>query len=168
MSGSIENRALGAAEHIGDHERILTWQTCQAMLPLVRHIARDIVSLHQLLLLQRRELEDLDHKRRTLAWVQRARRYQLHEEIAANEANLKAVIQELEGLGLALLDEQVGLIGFPTLVNQRRAFFCWQPEEPAVGYWNYAGDFVRRPVPEEWTRPESEPRMRSRSRQRKK
>ena len=50
-----------------------------------------------------------------------------------------------------------GLVGFPTLVNERPAFFSWRPEEEGLLYWNFSGDDQhRRRVPEEWTKPPRE------------
>jgi hypothetical protein len=129
------------------------------MLPLAGRIAGDIVRHQEHLARLQPEMARLDRQRSTLAWPERARRYQLQEEIAAVEAELRQARAELEGLGLALLHAPTGLLGFPTVVNNRRAFFSWQPGEPALAFWNYAGDSVRRPVPESWTKP---PKPRSR------
>jgi len=131
------------------------------MLPLVGRIARDIKAHHEQLTQLRPELAHLERNRRTLDWPRRRRRYQLEEEIAALEVALRTVVGELEALGVALLDPAGGLIGFPTRVNDRAAYFSWQPDEDSLQTWNYAGDLVRRPVPEEWTQ---QPRQRGRSR----
>lgn len=166
MSGFTENRASGASEQSGAPATILTWHACRAMLPLVSQIARDIGGLHQRLLRLRPELAHLERNRRALTWPQRSRRYQLEEEIAATEAELRSTVAELDALGVALLDAATGLVGFPTLVNERRAYFSWKPGEDAIACWNYADDRVRRPVPEEWTVLPRDARVR-RSRQRK-
>jgi hypothetical protein len=166
MSGFTENRTPDASERSGSSERVLTWHASRAMLPLVGRIARDIASHQQHLVQLRPELDHLDRNRRTLDWPQRRRRYQLEEEIATLESALRTVIAELEALGVALLDPACGLIGFPTRVNDRPAYFSWQPGEDTLQTWNYAGDHVRRIVPEEWTQPV--PRQRGRSRPNKK
>jgi hypothetical protein len=130
------------------------------MLPLVSQISRDVGSLHQRLLRLRPELADLERNRRELTWPQRSRRYQLEDEVAGVEAEFRAAAAELDALGVALLDAATGLVGFPTLVNDRRAYFSWQPGEEGVAWWNYADDRLRRPVPEEWTRLPREARAR--------
>src|SRR5262245_33221690 len=123
MSGFTENRASEASERSGSPGRMLTWHASRAMLPLVGRIVEDIVQYHNHLSRLRPELEALDRNRREWAWPQRARRYQLEEEIVAVDGKLRAAIVELEALGLAVLDPTDGLVGFPTLVNERRAFF---------------------------------------------
>jgi hypothetical protein len=42
------------------------------------------------------------------------------------------------------------LIGFPTLVNNRRAYFCWHPGETALQYWQFADEETQRPIPASW------------------
>jgi hypothetical protein len=168
MSGFIENRAHGASERPGQNDRVLTWNASAAMLPLVGPIARDVVRHHERLGGLRRELAHLDERRCSLAWPERARRYELQEEIAHLDGEMQENLAELEVLGLALLAPGRGLIGFPTIVNDRRAFFSWQPGEDGLRFWNFAGDLVRRPVPESWTKPTRERGSRRRPRPDKK
>ncbi|MFO0842519.1 MAG: DUF2203 family protein [Gemmataceae bacterium] len=151
MSGFIENRESEASEKAGSPERMLTWHGGVAMLPLVSRIARDVTEHHGRLAGLRRELAGLERNRRQLPWPLRARRYQLADEVVVAEAGYRRVVAELEALGVALLAPEDGLVGFPTLVNERRAYFSWRPGEETLGWWNYATDRVRRPVPEEWT-----------------
>ena len=61
----------------------------------------------------------------------------------------------MDGLGVALLDVDAGRIGFPTLVNKRRAFFSWLPGEETLSFWQYADDGERRPIPASWTKGET-------------
>jgi hypothetical protein len=168
MSGFTEKRSHGASERPGQEERILTWGASAAMLPLVGRISSDLIRLHQQLSQLIPEEARLERLRRTLAWPERARRYALHEEIKVVHADLRGAYGELEGLGVTVLDEATGLVGFPTMVNDRKAFFSWQPGEDVLAYWNYATDSIRRPVPEAWTQPIREKAPRPRSRKGKK
>jgi hypothetical protein len=152
MNGYTENRAPGASERPGPNDPVLSWGACHAMLPLVGRIVADIVHCHATLALLLPERAQLDRQRQTLAWPGRARRYQLQEWIAAVEQELRQAQGELDGLGVALLHGPSGLVGFPTMVNDRRAYFSWRPGEQDVVYWNFAGDPVRHAVPESWTK----------------
>ncbi|HEY7310466.1 MAG TPA: DUF2203 family protein [Gemmataceae bacterium] len=160
MNGFTENRAPGAYERPGPHDLVLTWGACHAMLPLVGRIVADVMRGHEQLAQLRPEQERLDRQRHTLAWPERSRRYQVQEEIAAVEKDLRKVYAELEGLGVAVLHGPSGLIGFPTIVNDRRAYFSWRPGEDDVVFWNFAGDPVRHTVPESWTKTPPAPRSR--------
>ena len=43
------------------------------------------------------------------------------------EQNAVQARTELEALGLALIDPDLCQVGFPTMVNNRKAFFSWRP-----------------------------------------
>ncbi len=161
MNGFTEHRESGASERPGDSDKVMTWDASFAMLPLVERIAADILNNHKRLKELEPELEQLERLRRELAWPRRARRYELQEAIAAIGKELQAARTELDTLGVTLLDSVDGMIGFPTLVNNRRAFFTWVPGEDSLHFWSYSGDSVRRPVPEAWTKPTPAPKERS-------
>jgi hypothetical protein len=160
MNGFTENRAPGAFERPGANDLVLTWGASHAMLPLVGRIVADLVRGHEQLAQLRAEQERLDSRRQTLAWPERSRRYQVQEERTAVEKELHEVYAELEILGVAVLHGPSGLVGFPTIVNDRRAFFSWRPGEEDLAYWNFAGDPVRHLVPESWTKAPPAPRPR--------
>ena len=166
MNGFTEHKS-DASENRRVVERLLTWGESKAMLPLVGRVARDVIRLRECLAELLPERERLETSRQGLPWPQRARRYQVNEEIASLEKGLLSLDAELEALGVCLLDGDTGLVGFPTLVNNRPAFFSWQPDEEALSWWNFADETVRRPVPEDWTHPQKEPQPRARSKSRK-
>jgi hypothetical protein len=152
MNGSTENRASGASEQFGGNDSVLTWLAASRRLPLVQRIVADVLACHRRLARLHPEKGRLDRRRRSLAWPERARRYQLEEEISGAEGHLREALAELDGLGVTLIDQATGQVGFPTMVNKRRAFFSWLPGEPALAYWHYADDGERRPIPAGWTR----------------
>jgi hypothetical protein len=125
------------------------------MLPLVKRIVADLLGYQQRLGKLLPEKNRLDHRRRSLAWPERARRYQLQEEIGSEERNLGAAVSELDNLGLILLDREIGLVGFPTLVNNQGAFFSWLPGEEKLVFWHFVEDTERRPVPASWMKKDS-------------
>jgi hypothetical protein len=151
VNGSTENRTSGASEQDGGREVVLTWTTSQRMLPLVQRIVGDVIKNRQSLAALLPEQQRLDRQRRLLAWPERARRYQLHEDIATLEHDLQDALAELEVLGVALLDADRGYVGFPTLVNNKRAFFSWRLGEDELKSWHFAGESARRPIPPSWT-----------------
>jgi len=152
MNGFTEHRASDASERPDSSDLVLTWDSSTAMLPLVGRITSDIVQHHQRLMHLHPEKNRLDRLRRELAWPERSRRYQIQEEIMTAQAGLREAELELASLGLVLLHGPSGLVGFPTIVNDRRAFFSWKPGEDGLHYWNFSDDTVRRKVPEHWTR----------------
>jgi hypothetical protein len=160
MNGFTEPGTSDASEGLAFHDRVLTWDASLAMLPLVGRIAADIRRLHGELTRLVPEKDRLERQRRTLAWPERARRYELEEELASVDKDFADAKAELEVVGVALLDPAAGLVGFPTVVNDRPAFFSWQPDEEGLNFWNFAGESLRRPVPADWTKPTRERKTR--------
>jgi hypothetical protein len=166
MNGFTEHLS-GASERRGTVERLLTWGESRAMLPLVGRVARDVIRHRERLAQLFPERDRLERNRHTLDWPQRQRRYQIQEEIITAEKELCAVEAELDLLGVIVLEASTGLVGFPTMVNNRPAFFSWMPEEETLTYWNFADDTARRPIPEDWTKTPREVPTRGRAKNRK-
>src|SRR5262249_2401077 len=120
------------------------------MLPLVQRVVEDILTDRKTLNRLQPEQERLDRHRRDLVWLERRRRYQIHEEVAAAERHLHAALEELGMLGVALLEPDTGRVGFPTRVNDGQASFSWPPGETTLGWWHFAEETAGRPIPSAW------------------
>ncbi len=144
------NRSMASDAPEKHGEEFLTLLTVQRMLPLVERIVLDILAGQKRIDELAREQERLERSRRQLAWPQRQRRYQLNDELATAERELQAALLELQMLGVAWLDPEVGRIGFPTVVDKRRAFFSWKPGDDGLHSWHFAEDTVCRPIPQAW------------------
>jgi hypothetical protein len=143
-------RAFGASAKSKRKDVNLDLPTARQMLPLVKSIVADIVDRRSYLNRLHPEHETLERHRRDLAWQERARRYQIQEEIVAVEGAYKQAVSELRELGLALLDVNRGRVAFPTRINGRPAVFTWEPGEDSVAFWSYEDEELRRPIPNEW------------------
>jgi hypothetical protein len=149
MSAYADDAVSGSSESGG--EVIFELPTAERMLALVRRIVADIQEANRSLAGSLPELETLDRNRRHLPWPQRRRRYQLQEEVVQHEVRLEEALAELEVLGVALLDPLQTRLGFPTVVNNRRAFFVWSPGDEGLRHWQYAGESRLRVIPAKWT-----------------
>lgn len=152
MSGSAENTASSASEKPERRDLVLNLATANRMLPLVKQIVADILQCNQDLARLRPEQNRLDRNRFNLGWPQRQRRYEVREETITAEQNLLDALAELEVLGLTLENQPAGQIGFPTLVNDRKAFFSWRMGENGLQFWHFAGETNRRPIPSTWAK----------------
>jgi hypothetical protein len=151
MSSPTGDTASSAPKKSERREVVFTLAMARRMLPLVGRIVADLVHGRRHLTELRPEQDRLDRQRRQLAWPQRSRRYQLRDEIALLEARQQEAMAELEGLlGVVLLDPVAGLVGFPTVVNDRPAFFSWRLGEAALEHWQFVGEAVRRAIPSAW------------------
>jgi hypothetical protein len=143
-------RAPDASEKPVESLPILSLTTVQKMLPLVQRILGDYLhSQHDLVRLQPEEAR-LDRQRRDLTWPERQRRYQVKEQVAGAESIMDGAVEELDGLGVVLLDGEFGRVGFPTMVNNRRAYFSWRQGEDGLHTWHFAEEEVFRPIPAAW------------------
>ena len=150
MSGSRSFSTPDASETPERSEAVLSLKTVQKMLPLVKRIVEDILANHRAVLRLYPEADRLDRQRHQLDWPGRQRRYQIKEELARADQSLQANVAELHELGLVLLDESLGQIGFPTLVNNRKAYFSWHSGEETLNTWQFADEDVQRPIPASW------------------
>ena len=148
MSGSKENATSGAPDKRG--EVILNLSTVQRMLPLVEKIVQDILASQKSVEVLTPEQDRLSRQKRTLDWPQRQRRYQIDDELQAHDRQFQDAVLELQGLGVELLDGEIGRVGFPTLVNNRRSYFSWKPGDDGLKFWHFAEEDNRRPIPASW------------------
>jgi hypothetical protein len=151
MSESMgDTSASSAPEKPERKEVVLTLTTARNMLPLMRMIVGDYLAAQQTIYRMQPEHDRLVRHRTDLSWPERSRRYYLQDELATQESNVKAALGELEELGVALLDPDLGWVGFPTIVNKRKAYFVWRPGESSLRHWQYIGEGTLRPIPASW------------------
>ena len=139
-----------SASESGPEGTLFNLQTVHKMLPLVQRIVNDILLRQQILANLNPQQERLQRQKRDLSWSQRKQRYALQDEISDEEQSLQDAGEELEQLGVVLLDPNAGRVGYPTMVNNRPAFFSWQPGEEGVHSWHFAEESVCHPIPSSW------------------
>jgi hypothetical protein len=144
------NRASNSAGKPRKKDIALDLSTAQQMLPLVKSIVADIINCRQAITKLTPEQDRLERHRRDLVWLERQRRYQLKDEIAAAEKILSGALTELTGLGINLVDDEAGEVEFPTKINGRSAAFTWRFGEESLRNWHYSGEEQLRPIPKDW------------------
>jgi hypothetical protein len=150
MSGSTENRAHGASEKPVRRDAAVSLTDAVKRLPLVKRIMADLVASQRCLSQLTPEQERLHRQRRELGWSERSRMYNVREQIALAEQSLQEAVAELAALGAVVIDSEFGRVGFPTVVNGRRAYFSWQTGEEGIQFWHFPEEERRRPVPATW------------------
>ena len=118
-----------------------TIDEANAMLPLVRSIVLDIRDIFTQVTGRRSDLHRL--LRRGPLNVGR----QYDDEMAESRADLQVeydrvwqLREELESLGVLLRQPSEGAIEFPTMMEGREAFLCWQAGDESVTHWREAGE----------------------------
>jgi len=144
------NRASNPAGKPRKKDIALDLSTAQQMLPLVKSIVSDIVTSRQAIAKLTPEQDRLERHRRDLVWLERQRRYQVKDEIAAAEKLMTGALTELTNLGVNLVDDEAGEVDFPTKINGRSAAFTWKLGDDTLRNWHYNGEEQLRPIPKDW------------------
>ena len=121
--------------------RLISIEEANRMLPLLRHIVKDIVASWEQIIFKRTELECLekgiepagaapspDTRDTTLQNLKQDLNYLIDR--------INSYIREVEELGCFVEEFKRGIINFPSLCNGRKVFLCWKPDEDAVSYWH--------------------------------
>lgn len=149
MNGFQGFRAMDAFDRQGD-VRVLSLTTVQRMLPLVRRVIADFLNARGEAQKLYPQEARLDRAKRVLDWDARKDRYRLKDDIQRCENKMQEAVDELTELGVMLLDADLGRVGFPTLVNNRPAYFSWRAGEDGLHTWHFAEEEVFRPIPQTW------------------
>ena len=67
---------------------------------------------------------------------------------AGPNADLMALLQHLESLGVVVRDLDAGLVDIPTVRDGKPAWLCWRLSDPELGWWHTTseGFTSRRPL----------------------
>lgn len=119
--------------------RLFTVEEANQRLPLVRVIVQDIVDLFR----------DVQQRRERLATVQQLHTEgtsssrlhseeleQIEDELERDEEKLGDFIRELRELGVEFKDPVLGLVDFPSQMDDRIVYLCWKLGEPEVQFWH--------------------------------
>jgi len=128
--------------------KLFTLEQANAMLPLVRAITTDLMSLSGDVIERRQRLDHLSSRDSGAGDVYSDELKQVENELEIDTTRLREYIEELKALGVEPKGFPQGLVDFPSLVDDRLVFLCWQHNEPEVLYWHDidAGFAGRQPV----------------------
>jgi len=132
------------------HERkLFTVEQVNAMLPLVRAIARDLSELAREVVERRERLAHLAAGRPQAGGdLYQAELAQIEDELENDTRRLGDYIRELRELGAEPKNPIDGLVDFPTIMDGRVVYLCWKLDEPEVLFWHEldAGFAGRQPL----------------------
>ena len=129
---------------------LFTIEQARAMLPLLRLIVTDISLSH-------RELtERKSNLRRMLRRNEGKARFQIYdaeiteiqEDLKNETAHLEDYVSELEQLGVILRSAHDGIVDFPTIIDDRPAYYTWQMEQQDIVDFHRADETTadRKPI----------------------
>ena len=50
---------------------------------------------------------------------------------------LKKALGEIESIGALVKDLDIGLIDFPTFLDEKEVYLCWKLGEPGIAFWHH-------------------------------
>ncbi|HEY2148651.1 MAG TPA: DUF2203 domain-containing protein [Pirellulales bacterium] len=133
--------------------KLFTVEQVNAMLPLVRAIARDLSQLGREVVERRERLAHLAAGRpQPGSDPYQAELAQIEEELEKDARRLGDYIRELRELGAEPKNPIEGLVDFPTIMDGRVVYLCWKLDEPEVLFWHeleagFAGRQALAPAP---------------------
>jgi len=117
--------------------RYFTLEEATALLPTIRPILEQIITLRARLERTERDLVSLHWKARTNGHTDYSGSFGEGQETrSALMAEINAELVKIHELGVELKDPALGLIDFPSLRDGRVVYLCWRLGEAAIEYWH--------------------------------
>jgi hypothetical protein len=114
--------------------RHFTVEQANATLPLVRRIVSDLLALHPRWRAAVAAFESEQAAVTASGETEAARLARLAAGQLAGE--IETCLEELEQVGCVFKGFDAGLVDFPTLLDGREVYLCWQHDEPRVEHWH--------------------------------
>lgn len=117
--------------------RLFTVDEANATLPLVSAITKDVVQLTRELVERGDRLDLLKSRREPdVEDVYSEELGEIESELHNEASRLRGYVDELADLGVELKSAGMGLVDFPTIIDEQPAYLCWQLGETEVLHWH--------------------------------
>jgi hypothetical protein len=125
------------SESPSNEARLFTVDQANATLPLVSAITADVVNLTRELVERGDRLDLLKSRREPdVEDIYSEELGEIENELHNDAARLREYVDELADLGVELKSAGMGLVDFPTIIDEQPAYLCWQLGEAEVLYWH--------------------------------
>jgi hypothetical protein len=121
----------------GRTKKYFTVAEANAMLPLLRSILRDVTDLARDLRERHERLSRVQPPPKgSLSTPYQEEVQQMQDEFEREQARMEEYVGELKKLGVELKDPFMGLLDFPTIMDDHEVYLCWRLGETEVGHWH--------------------------------
>jgi len=114
--------------------RHFTVEQAQSTLPLVRRIVSDLLDLHPRWRTAVAAFEAEQAVVSASGETPAARALRLEAGRLAGE--IEACLEEFEQIGCVFKGFDSGLVDFPSMMEGRDVYLCWQFDEPRIAHWH--------------------------------
>jgi len=119
-----------------DSATVFSLEQAAAMLPLLRLIVADISLGHRDLTDRRADLHSLIRRKKPqIDEFYSEEIEETRQDLVTESRQLDDYIEELENLGVILRSAQEGIVNFPTLVDDKIAYFIWRMGDKEITHW---------------------------------
>jgi hypothetical protein len=125
---------------LDSHKTLFTLDQARSMLPLLRLIVADIQLACRELAERRLHLHRMirRHEGRQSS-MHLAELEDLRQDLQEEARRFELYVEELEKLGVLLRSADVGVVDFPTVIDEQLGFFTWKPDDRDIVFW-HSGD----------------------------
>lgn len=141
-------------------EREFLLREAQAMAPLVRHVLRDVLEARSQINSLARDVDLMRDCRAARGYELRKRLYHATDALEVQRNRLDAATEELESLGVELIDPDRGVAGFPFTwaprigsSKVRKATFLLKlngDKGNGIASWRFEGERTEHRIPQHW------------------
>lgn len=125
------------SDQIQEPTKLFTVEEANAMLPLIRAIAGDMVALSRDVDERRDRLNQInDHRESDSSNPYTDEVAHIEQEVVKDIERIEEYARELSQLGVEPKGALQGLVDFPAKIDGRIVYLCWQYNEPEVLYWH--------------------------------
>ena len=128
--------------------RTFTIDEANRTLPLVKRIATDVARAYTELSDRAERYKELRANEDRSDGTEEALN-EMKRSMGALTAEIDSFVAELMEIGCEMKDLSRGTVDFPSVLDDRPIFLCWQPGEDRVEFWHEVTDGFtgRRPLP---------------------
>jgi hypothetical protein len=119
-------------------DKMFDRQEAERLLPLIENLLHGAVQNKKQLEEVEGEFTQVQNRILLYGGILPPYRY-LAEKKVAREALARALrdaVERIEQTGCLVKDIDVGLVDFPSLVNDEKVYLCWKLGEERIGYWH--------------------------------
>ncbi len=118
-------------------EKHFTLDEANRLLPRLRPILEQLITLRQEMSAKQRKMEGLRaHVRGNGATAEGRAFAKLKTELESMAQTLRQGIEQIHGFGCLVKDLDTGLIDFPALRQEEEVLLCWKLGETTIGFWH--------------------------------
>lgn len=119
-------------------DKMFNRQEAESLLPLIENLLHGAVQNKKQLEEVEGEFTQVQNRILLYGGILPPYRYLAEKKVEreALASGLRDAIERIEQTGCLVKDIDVGLVDFPSVVNDERVYLCWKLGEERIGYWH--------------------------------